>query len=267
MTSPFAPLFMRHALVAVLLIGPMYALLGTMVVSRGMTFFSESLGHGALCGVAIGALLGFSDSTAALVVFGLLYALLLFFMQQRGRLSTDALIGVLSSVTVALGVMLLSRGGSFAKFSSILVGDLLSVAPKDLWSLGFAFAATLLYWCFAYNNLVLVSVSAPLAHSRSVNVRRVHLMFMLLLAAVVMLSIRYVGTLIVNAMLILPAAASRNITGGMRSYQLVSVGLSLVCGVGGLLLSFYLGTAAGATIVLLLGAAFFLTYLLRRARA
>lgn len=267
MTFPFGPQFMRYALAAVLMIGPMYALLGTMVVSRGMTFFSESLGHGALCGLAIGALLGFANSSLALVAFGILYAVLLFAMQQRAAIAVDALIGVLSSVTVSLGVVLLSRDGSFARYSAFLVGDLLSVAPRQLGSLAAALAATLLYWCVFYNKLVLLSVSAPLAHSRGVNVRAVHLGFMLLLAVVVMLSIRYVGTLIINAMLILPASASRNVARGMRSYQLTSVGLSIVCGVLGLALSYWFGTAAGATIVLLLGGAFALSYTIHRLRS
>lgn len=266
MTFPFGPLFMRYALAAVLLIGPMYALLGTMVVSRGMTFFSESLGHGALCGLAIGAMLGFANSTMALVIFGILYAVLLFAMQRRATVAADALIGVLSSVTVSLGVVLLSQGGGFAKFSSFLIGDLLSVAPQELWLLAAALAATLVYWFLFYNKLVLVSVSAPLAHSRGVNVRGVHLGFMLLLAVVVMLSIRFVGTLIINAMLILPAATSRSVARNMRSYQLTSVGLSLGCGVLGLMLSYWFGLAAGATIVLLLGVAFFAAYLFRRVR-
>ncbi len=264
MSNPFDLLFMRNALIAVLLIGPMYALLGTMVVSRGMTFFSESLGHGALCGVAIGALLGVADSPLALVAFGILYAVALWAMQSRASLAFDALIGVLSSLTVALGVVLLSRGGGFAKYSALLVGDLLSVAPGDIWVLAGALTATLIYFGICYNHLVLLGVSEPLARSRGVNARAVHLSFTLLIAVVVMLSIRYVGTLIINAMLILPAAAARNIARNMRAYQIVAVALALVSGVGGLTLSYVLDTAAGATVVLLMGAAFLLTFFFQK---
>jgi zinc transport system permease protein len=266
MPFPFEPLFMRYALIAVLLIGPMYALLGTMVVSRGMTFFSESLGHGALCGVAIGAMLGFADSPLALVSFGILYALLLFAMQRRATLAADALIGVLSSLTVALGVVLLSQGGGFAKFSALLVGDLLSVAPQELIVLAVALAAVIVYWCLCYNQLLLLGVSAPLASSRGVRTRLVHLSFTLLIAVIVMLSIRYVGTLIINAMLILPAAAARGAAKGMRSYQAIAVLIAVVCGVAGLAVSYYLGTAAGATIVLLMGFAFLITFFAGRRR-
>ena len=116
-----------------------------------------------------------------------------------------------------------------------------------------------LFWAFFYNPMLLNSISGPVASSRGVRTRLLETAFACLLAVVVMLSIRWVGTLMLNAMLVLPAAAARNLARNVRHYHLLSVLLALVCSVVGLLLSFAWGTASGATIVLILAAGYAIT--------
>ena len=248
--------FMRMALVAVLLIAPLYAMLGTMVVDGRMAFFADSLGHSAMTGVALGVLLGLQAPVWAMLLFGVLYALLLSFVKSRGAASTDTTIGVFSATGMALGVVLLSRNGGFAKHSGYLIGDLLAA--------GLVLAVTVAYWLLFYNPLLLTSVSGSLAASRGVKTRLVETGFACLLAVVVMLSIRWVGVLIISAMLVLPSAAARNIAGSVRSYHALAVLLALLCGVVGLLLSFAWGTASGATIVLSLAVCYAATLALSR---
>ena len=299
--------FMRLALCAVLLMAPLYGLLGTMVVDGRMSFFSDSLGHSAMTGIALGVLLGIALSRlpakyAAVLLpvlsvfqtipgvvfigllflrlgmvavtvlialsiydtFPVLYALLLVYVKARGAASTDTTLGVFSATGMALGVVLLSRNGGFARYSNYLIGDLLAIEAGDLAAIGAALAATVVFWFAAYNRLLLLCVSPALAASRGVRVRLAEACFACLLAVVVMLSIRWVGTLIISAMLVLPAAAARNLARNVRGYHGLSVLLALVCGVVGLLLSFAWGTASGATIVLSLALCYALSLAKRR---
>ncbi len=255
--------FMRTALVAVLLIAPLYGLLGTVVVDGRMAFFADSLGHSAMTGVAIGVLLGMKTPLWAMLLFGVLYAVLLMWVKSRGAASTDTTIGVFSATGMALGVVLLSKGGGFAKYSNYLIGDLLAIQPGDLLGVGGVLLITLAFWVLLYNPLLLAGVSGALASSRGVRVRAVETAFACLLAVVVMLSIRWVGILIISAMLVLPAAGARNLARSVRGYQALAVLLALGCGVIGLLLSFAWDTASGATIVLALAACYGVTLALR----
>lgn len=255
--------FMRTALCAVLLIAPLYGLLGTMAVDGRMSFFSDSLGHSAMTGIALGIMLGLQTPAWAMVLYGLCYALLLCYVKGRGAASTDTTIGVFSSTGLALGVVLLSRNGGFAKYSGYLIGDLLAIEPGDITTAAVLLAAVLAFWLLCYNKMLLSSISAPVASSRGVRTQLVETAFACLLSVVVMLSIRWVGTLMLNAMLVLPAAAARNLARNVRRYHLLSILLALVCSVAGLLLSFAWGTASGATIVLVLAAGYAITLLIR----
>ena len=255
--------FMRTALCAVLLIAPLYGLLGTMAVDGRMAFFSDSLGHSAITGIALGVMLGLQTPAWAMVLYGLCYALLLCYVKGRGAASTDTTIGVFSSTGLALGVVLLSRNGGFAKYSGYLIGDLLAIEPGDIATAAVLLAVSLAFWLLFYNKMLLNSISGPVASSRGVRTHLMETAFACLLAVVVMLSIRWVGTLMLNAMLVLPAAAARNLARNVRHYHLLSMLLALVCSVLGLLLSFAWGTASGATIVLMLAAGYAVTLLVR----
>ena len=109
--------FMKNAFLAVLLVTPLFGLLSTMVVSNRMAFFSDSLGHGAFTGLAVGVLLGWLSPLLSLVAFSVVFALLITYIKNRSSASTDTIIGVFSSTGIALGLMLMSRGGGFNKYS------------------------------------------------------------------------------------------------------------------------------------------------------
>ena len=134
--------FMRNAFFAVLLIMPLFALLGTMVVNNGMAFFSDALGHSALTGVGIGVLLGLSEYSIAIIAFAIVFALLMNRIRHSRLSSTDTVIGVFSSCGVALGLVILSRGGGFAQYQSLLIGDILSITERELVLLAVTLAVT-----------------------------------------------------------------------------------------------------------------------------
>ena len=255
--------FMRSALFAVLLIMPLFALLGTMVVNNGMAFFSDALGHSALTGVGIGVLLGMTRYSAVMVVFAIVFALLMNRIRHSRLSSTDTVIGVFSSCGVALGLVLLSRGGGFAKYQSLLIGDILSISAPELIALAVTLAAVAVVWLLCFNQLHAVSISPALARSKGIPVGWLDNLFVVIIAVVVMLAIQWVGLLIINAMLILPAAAARNVAGSMRSYHLLALIFGLFSGVLGLFLSYFNAVAAGPTIVLVAAVLFFGTFLMR----
>lgn len=256
--------FMKNALLAMLMIAPLFGMLGTMAVDNRMAFFSDALGHSALTGIAVGVLLGLRSQMAAMLVFGVLWAALITFVKHHSRMSADTIISVFSSTSVALGLVVLSRGGAFARYSSVLVGDVLAITPGDLLALLATLAVSLALWALLFNPLMLTSVNAPLAQSRGVRASLTEYAFTLLVAVAVMVSIRWVGVMLINSLLILPAACARNVARNARAYMGLSVLVALACGVAGLALSFYLNTSAGAAVVLLLAACYFCTLPLRR---
>ena len=256
--------FMKNALLAILIIAPLMGILGTMAVNNKMAFFSDALGHSALTGVALGVLLGIENEIVSLVAFGVLLALIITRVKNKGNASSDTVISVFSSTAVALGLLVLSYGGGFSKYSSFLVGDILSVTADEILFLGIALIAVLVIWSLIYNKLLLISINRELAASRGVKTLVYENIFVIVVAVVVMLSIKSVGILLINSLLILPAATARNISRNSRSYLCFSVLASLICGVGGLIASFYLDTSAGATIVMALAIVFFITYVIRK---
>ncbi len=256
--------FMRVALWAVLLLVPLLSLLGTLVVNNRMSFFSDALGHSALTGVAIGVVVGVSQYRLIMIGFAVVFALLMNRIRRSRLASTDTVIGVFSSVGVALGLTLLSRSGNLANYQSLLVGDILSITRGELWLLGGALAATVVVWLCCFNAFHAVSLSSSVARSKGIPVAWMDNLFVVLVAVVVMLAIRWVGLLLINAMLILPAAAARNVARSMRSFHVLALVFGLFSGVLGLLLSYYNGVATGPTIILVLAAVFFGTFILRK---
>ena len=258
--------FMKQALIAVLIITPLFGILGTMIVNNKMAFFSDALGHSALTGMAIGVLCGIKDTNISMIIFAIIFALLLNKISSSIKGATDTIISVFSSCSMAIGLAILSKGGNFSKYSSLLVGDILSITKKEILYLVLIFIATLVFWILCYNQLQAVSLHRTLAKSRHIRVSLMENLFSIFIALVVMLSIKWVGILIINALLILPAASSRNISGNVREYHLFAVIFSLFSGVLGLMISYFTNVATGPMIVIIASVIFFATYFYGRNR-
>lgn len=256
--------FMRNALLAILLVSPIFALLGCQVIHNQMAFFSEAVGHSALTGVAIGVLLGLGNPLPAMLVFSLLLAAAVTLLRQNSRVPMDTVIGLVMASVVATGVVLLSRGGGFAKYSRYLIGDLLTITPAEIFWLAAILVVVTGLWLAFYNPLFLANLNPSLAKSRGIRVRTMEMAFAMVTAFVVTASIPWMGLLVVNSLLILPAAASRNLTSNTPRYVWSAIAISLVAGVAGLIASFYFATATGATIVLFAFAVFVLSMFRRR---
>lgn len=251
--------FMKNAFLAILIITPLFALIGTMIVNNNMAFFSDALGHSAITGIAIGVVCGLTDTNISMILFAVVFALVLNFIKSKKTASSDTIISVFSSLSTAIGLVILSMGGNFSNYASLLVGDVLSITFKEVLMLVAVFVITIVFWCVMINKMMMISINETLSASRHIRVKLINNLFSILIALIVMLSIKWVGVLIINALLILPAAAARNIASNIREYTLFSIMISMVSGLTGLLLSFFMNTATGPTIVIISACIFFMT--------
>ena len=257
--------FMKNALLALLLMSPLFGLMSTMIVTGRMSFFSDALGHSAFSGIAIGAICGIAMPTLAAVIFSIAFALLFSFVRTRSNQAADTLIGVFSSTAVALGIFIATLGGgSFTKYNKYLIGDILSVTPQEIGMLAMVLLAVVVFWVLCANRLTLTAIHPQLASSRGIPVGLSQTLFICAIAVVVTLSISSVGLLILNSLLVLPGASARNISRNLRQYHGYSVLFALIAGIGGLTISYYLGCSAGAAISLILAVIFALTFCLRK---
>ena len=256
--------FMRLALLAVLLVSPLLGALGTVVVANRMAFFSEAIGHAAFTGIALGVLLGLTDPLWSMIGFALLLTLAVTWFRRRGGLSSDTAIGLVMAFTVSLGIVILSRGGDFARYTNFLIGDMLAITGRDVAVLAVLGLVVFALFFFFFNRLLLATLSPAIARSRAKHAGAAELAFACLLAVVVTCALPWIGILVINALLILPAAAARNLARNTAQFFVWSVAVSVLAGIAGLLVSFYASTATGATIVLI-AMGFYLLTLARRA--
>lgn len=253
--------FMKNAFIAILLVSPIFAMLGTMIVNNKMAFFSDALGHSALTGIALGTLLGISNMNISMIIFAIIFALLLNWVKNRTSYGADTIISVFSSISIALGLTILAQTGSFNKYSSYLVGDILNISTSEIIYLVIAFVLVLIFWTKLFNKLNAISINPMLAKSKGINVKLIDNLFAVSIAIMVMLSIRWVGILLINSMIILPAASSRNIASNMRNYHVFSILFALISGISGLIISYYANNIpTGPMIVIISGIIYFITF-------
>lgn len=256
--------FMKNALLAIILITPVFAILGTMIVNNKMAFFSDALGHSALTGIALGMVLGISNMSVGMIIFAIIFALLLNYVKNKTSYGADTIISVFSSIAIALGLAMLAQSGNFNKYSSYLVGDILSITNMEILYVFLASIVVYAFWYFTFNKLNVISINSTLAKSKGISVKKIDNIFVVLIAIMVMISIRWIGILLINSLLILPAASSRNIAKNMRQYHCLAVIISVFSGIAGLIISYYFNIPTGPMIVLISGIIYFITLLVKK---
>lgn len=260
--------FMKNALLAVLLMAPLFGLTSTMIVTGRMSFFSDALGHSAFTGIAIGCICGVAAPTWAAVAFSVLFALLFSYVRSRSNQAADTLIGVFSSTAVALGIFIATLGGgSFTKYNKYLIGDILSVTPAEIGMLFLVLVGIVIFWFVCFNRLTLTAIHPQLASSRGIATGLTQTIFTVTIAMVVTMAISWVGLLILNSLLVLPGASARNVSKNLRQYSVFSVVFALIAGVSGLCISYCLGSSSGAAISLVLALIFAVSFCLRKVRS
>lgn len=260
--------FMKNALLAVLLMAPLFGLTSTMIVTGRMSFFSDALGHSAFTGIAIGCICGIAAPTWVAVIFAIFFAMLFSFVRSRSNQAADTLIGVFSSGAVAAGIFIATLGGgSFTKYNKYLIGDILSVTAGEIVMLALTLVAVIIFWVVYSNRLTLTAIHPTLASSRGIRTGFIQTLFTVAIAVIVTLAISWVGLLILNSLLVLPGASARNISRNLRQYHGFSVLFAFVAGVSGLCISYYLGSSSGAAISLVLVLIFAVSFCFRKVRS
>ena len=263
-TRMFTEPFMQRALLAALMLAPLCALLGVFVTARRMAFFSDTISHGALIGVALGFLLSGVEPTVPLLAVSLLIAAAVFWLRQHTELTTDTIMALLLSGSVALGVIILSllriRPGEIQRY---LFGDILAIGPGELWVAGMLAAAVAAGLLFDLSPFSLLTLSEDLAHVSGVPVRRMNFIFVTALTCTVAISIRLLGILLVTALLVIPPAAARNLSRNLRQQLLWSVAFGLAGGFGGMVAAYEMDVPCGPAIVLTCVAIFFVSLALK----
>jgi len=260
--------FMKRALLGLLLISPLSAVTGIQVVNSKMSFFSDAIGHSAFAGVALGLIMSVSP-TISMPILALLVGFLIMYLRRDSRLSSDTVIGVTFSAVVAFGLAIVSRHRAASKeISMFLFGDILTISEYDIAILLVLFFAFLIFQFFSYNRMISISVNPQLASVHRVRVAVYQYTFAALLSLVVIFSVRAVGVILVTALLVVPAASSRNFAKNAGQMFWISLIIGILSALAGFIISgqTWAKTPAGATIVLYSSVIFVISFIYARFR-
>jgi zinc transport system permease protein len=266
-TIMFTEPFMQRALLAALFLGPLCAFMGVFVTARRMAFFSDTISHAALTGVALGFWFGLADPTWPMVAVSLLVALGIMWLRENTDLLTDTIMALLLSASVAVGVIILSLLKGFrGELHSYLFGEILAIGPQEVWMSAalFVVVGAALFW--QLTSLTLLTAHEDMAQVCSVPVRRYNYLFVLVLTLAVALTIRLLGIILVTALIVIPPSAARSVSRNLRQQIVLSLIFGLVGSVGGTLLSYQLDVPCGPTIVLVCVSVFIVSLMAGRMR-
>jgi zinc transport system permease protein len=256
--------FFQRALIAAVLLGFSLPLIGVFVVTRRLSFFGEAVAHSAFTGLALSVLL-MTPVLPTVIAFAVLVTLAIVFTLHRTEIPSDTVIGVYLAICAGAGILLLGiLQGYQPGLFQFLFGDILALAWEDVWLVAAMCTGSVLAVLAMWNALLRVSVHREMAMAMGTSAARIDLLFLVLLAVMVTLSLKLIGIVLVTAMLLLPAAAARNITRSFRGMAIAACAIGGISSVLGLYASYWFGTASGAAIVLTAAVVFVLSVAFRR---
>lgn len=251
--------FMKRALLATLFVAPAAAAMGIHVVNFRMSFYSDAISHSAFTGVALGIISGI-DPVVTMVFFGLFVGSVIVRVRKKTDLSVDTIIGVAFSMSVALGIVIISaKRGLTRNLHSFIYGDVLAVSEGEIVLMALLAVVVLFFTIYLYNHLILMAINEEVAKTKGVSTTLYEYIFSILLALVVCLCIRVVGILLVTALIIVPAAVGRILSKSIGGLFWYSTATALLASISGLAISYYWDTASGATMVLVCALLFFVS--------
>ena len=244
--------FMQQALLALLILSPMTSVLGVHVINSKMAFFSDTISHSVFAGVALGLILSLNPEFT-MTIFCVLVGLLIIYLTEKTRLSSDTAIGVVFSVAVAFGLAIISRDRSAARNAQqFIYGDILSISDLDIYLLMVLFVIFFVTWAIVFNKMVNLSADKEIAKAHGIKTEIYNYFLGFMLSLVVVFCVRATGVLLVTAMLIIPAAAARNISKSAGATIWWAIVIGIFSSITGLIISAqnWAQTASGATVVL-----------------
>lgn len=262
--------FVINAIICAILIGPILGGIGTMVVAKKMAFFSEAVGHAAMTGIAIGVILGepFSAPYISLFTYCILFGLLINYTKNRTKMASDTLIGVFLAMSIALGGSLLiyvsGKVNSHA-LESILFGSILTVNDNDIYILIVASIIIILVLIPFLNKMLLASFNPSLATVRGVNVKLIEYIFIVIVTIITIASVKIVGSILVEALLLIPAASAKNLSKSIKSFVSYSIIFSLISCLFGIYLPihFSISIPSGGAIILVASTIFIISIIIK----
>ncbi|MDR1611193.1 MAG: metal ABC transporter permease [Planctomycetota bacterium] len=259
------PRFMRQALLGLLLLAPITAVTGVQVVNLGMAFFADAISHSIFAGVSLGLLLAM-DPRWSTIGLALLIGVGITACKRRVTLSSDSIIGVFFAGVTAFGLAAASREKAVARNAqSFLYGDILTLGGWEISLLLLALVAVFAFQLIGYNRLLYLGLDPVVAGAHGVEVGTYQYAFAVFLALTSVLAVWTVGVFLVSALLVLPAATARNLSGSAGGMFWWALALSWIASVSGLVVSAqrWAGTATGPTIVLIAALFFIISVPLR----
>jgi manganese/iron transport system permease protein len=264
--DPLAYPFMGRALIASMIVGVLCPVIGTYIILQGMAFFGDALSHAILPGVVVAFLLNWPLSVGALIV-GVLAAVGIGLLSERGEIREDTAIGIVFAGSFALGIAMISTVRSYAvDLTHILFGNVLGIANRDLWLVGGLGLLILLTVIVLYKEFLVLAFDPTLAVVLRLPARFLRYLLLVLIALTIVVSLQTVGIALMLAMLVTPAAAAQLLTRRLPTMMLVAAGIGAFSNVTGLYLSFYTNVASGPAMVLTATAIFLIVFLLRPGR-
>ena len=241
--------FLQNALMTAIVIGVVSGAVGCFIILRSMSLMGDAISHAVLPGVALSFILGINFFIGA-IVFGLLASFIITFIKENSVIKGDTAIGITFSSFLALGVILIGLANSSTDLFHILFGNILAVQDSDMWlTLGVS-GLVLLFVGLFFKGLLLTSVDPVLAKTMGINVNFYHYLLMGMLTLVSVTAMQSVGTILIVAMLITPAATAYLFTSSLKSMMLLASTLGALTSVLGLFLGYSFNIAAGSSIVL-----------------
>ena len=248
--------FMQRALVASILIGAVCSIIGVYVVLKGMAFIGAGIAHASFGGVALGFLLSWNPIATA-TLFSLAGAMAIGAVSRRGQVREDPALGIFFTAAMASGILFIGllRGYNVDVFG-FLFGSVLAVTPRDLWLSGLLGLGVVVTVGLLYKELTFISFDPEMAQVVGVPAVPLYYLLLALISITVVISIRVVGVILVEALIVTPAAAAYQLTQDLRRMMVIAVGIGVTSAVAGLFASYWLNIASGATIVLAVTALF-----------
>ena len=267
---PFKYGFVINALICGLFVGPILGAMGTMVVSKKMAFFSEAVGHAAMTGIAIGILVGepYYSPYISLFAYCILFGLIINYTKNRTKMSSDTLIGVFLAMSIALGgALLIYVAGKVNShiLENILFGSVLTVNDTDIFILVVTSIIILAVIVPYFNKMLLASFNPSLASVKGVRVKLLEYIFIIMVTIITIASVKIIGSILVEALLLIPAAAAKNISKSMRSFIVYSIIFALISCLVGIFIPIYyeISIPSGGAIILISAFIFILTIIMR----
>jgi ABC-type Mn2+/Zn2+ transport system permease subunit len=241
--------FLQNALITALMIGIVSGVVGCFIILRGMSLMGDAISHAVLPGVALSYLLGINFFIGA-IFFGLLSSVIITFIKNNSTIKGDTAIGITFSSFLALGVILIGVANSSTDLFHILFGNILAVQDLDKWlTLGVSTLVLALILLF-FKELLITSFDPTMAKAIGMNVSFYHYLLMILLTLVSVTAMQSVGTILIVALLITPAATAYLYTNSLKRMMILSSTLGAISSVLGLFIGYSFNIAAGSSIVL-----------------